>query len=286
MSLVSLTALINSLLPEPQAGLLAGILFGVKATIDTDLYNSLIASGTLHIIALSGMNISILVTLVSLVLLRFVRRPIANLATIFIIIGFIWLVGVSPSVIRAAIMGTISLLAISFGRQMWPLFIWILAVSCMILLNPPWIGDLSFQLSAMATLGIILFGSKKTPEDIASNEFVPISHLGYLSHLGNLKKTLWSLTEDDLRVTLAAQLFTIPIIMFQFGRISLISPLSNILIGWTIAPVMVLGLVMVIAALIWTPVATAIAWITWVPLTFVIIVIEWTAKLPFSSIAW
>jgi predicted membrane metal-binding protein len=68
------------------------------------------------------MNISILVTLVGIILLRFVRRPIANLATILSIIGFISLVGVSASVIRAAIMGALSLLSVSFGRQHWPFF--------------------------------------------------------------------------------------------------------------------------------------------------------------------
>ena len=120
MTLQTLTALIDGLIHEPQAGLLNGILFGVKATVSKELYDALIISGTLHIIALSGMNISMLVGFVNLFLLRFVRRPIANVATSFIIIGFIRLVGPSPSVIRAAIMAGITLLGVSsvvrFGR--------------------------------------------------------------------------------------------------------------------------------------------------------------------------
>jgi len=271
MSLDLITGLINNLLHEPQAGLLNGILFGVKATLDPQLKNSLINSGTLHIIALSGMNISILVSLVSLLLLRFVRRPIANMVTVAIIIGFIWFVGPSPSVIRAAIMGGISLLAISLGRQNWPFLAWILAVISMLVLNPLWIGDLSFQLSIMATLGIILFGSKK------SLELISPGHQG---------KIIWNLIKDDLRVTLAAQMFTVPIIFFQFHRISLVSPLSNILIGWLMAPIMVLGFAAVLGSLIWLPLGTVIGWIVWVPLTYVIWVIHWTAKLPFASISF
>jgi competence protein ComEC len=122
MTLDTLTALVNSLIHEPQAGLLNGFC-GVKATLSEDLQNALITTGTLHIIALSGMNISIIVGFVNLFLLRFVRRPIANVATVFIIIGFIGFVGVSPSVIRAAIMASITLLGMNFGRQRWPLFI-------------------------------------------------------------------------------------------------------------------------------------------------------------------
>src|SRR3989344_5235737 len=156
MSVETVTALVNSLIHEPQAGLLTGMLFGVKATMSKELYDALITTGTLHIIALSGMNISIIVGFVHLFLLRFVRRPIANVATSFIIIGFISFVGISPSVIRAAIMAGITLLGVTLGRQVWPLFIWILAVTIMLVLNPLWIADLSFQLSVLATLGIIL----------------------------------------------------------------------------------------------------------------------------------
>lgn len=286
MVLNSLTALINGLLPEPQAGLLNGMLFGVKTTLDVSVKNSLTNSGTIYILAHSGLTISVLVSMVNLVLLRFVRRPIANLASALVIIGFIWLVGPSPSVMRAGIMATISLLSVSFGRQNWPLLAWILAVICMLLLNPSWIGNLSFQVSTMATLGIIMFGKKKTPKVATPSESIPADYLSHLGNLGNVINVLWKLVEDSLRITFAAQVFTIPIIMFQFGRISLVSPLSNILIGWTIAPIMVIGFIMVTVGFVWMPLATAIAWVMWVPLTFVIMIIEWTAKLPFASISF
>jgi competence protein ComEC len=314
MTLLTLTGLINSLLPEPQAGLLNGILFGVKATLDVSLKNSLTNSGTLHIIALSGMNISILVSLVNLVLLRFVRRPIANMVTVASIIGFIWFVGPTPSVIRAAIMGVISLVAVSLGRQNWPILAWILAVASMLLLNPPWIGDLSFQLSVMATLGIILFGNERKAAEVGilaavhpSRRLEAISNTDESKMLNNttvFHPSLWeqlrmtvlakvrlpaaftSLIADDLRVTLAAQVFTVPIIFFQFHRIALVSPLSNILIGWLIAPIMVLGFATVFAGLLWLPLGTFLSWIVWVPLTYVIWVINWTAKLPFASISF
>lgn len=255
---------ISQTLPEPHAGLLAGIIFGIKASLPAELKNALITTGTLHIVALSGMNISILITVVNKTLLRFVRRPIANLISTGLIIGFIALVGASASVVRAAIMGVITLLSINFGRNRWPLFIWVLAITIMLLLNPLWVSDISFQLSALASLGILLFGntSQKQVHGI----------LGFF--------------EDDLRITLAAQVFTIPLILFQFQRISLISPIANILIGWLIQPIMIAGFVLVTVGLVWMPLAQVVAWFIWVPLAFVIQVILLTSRVPFASIGW
>src|SRR5688572_1955887 len=103
MTVSDVTAIISQLLPEPQAGLLAGILFGIKANFSTAVRDALVITGTLHIVALSGQNISILIGVVHFFLLRFCRRPIANIVSILIIIGFIWFVGPSASVIRAGI---------------------------------------------------------------------------------------------------------------------------------------------------------------------------------------
>lgn len=259
------TVVIESFLPEPHAGLLAGMLFGVKSSLSKELYEALITTGTLHIVALSGMNISILIAFANLLLLRFLRRPIANTVTVGSIIGFIWLVGPTPSVIRAAIMGCLSLLAINLGRQRWVFITWLISVCIMLVVQPSWIGDISFQLSVMATLGIILFGP---------------------SNQGYKVRTFKEIVYDDLRVTLAAQMFTIPIIFFAFGRISLVSPLSNVLIGWLIAPVMIGGFLMILAGLVMPALGQITAWIVWVPLQIIIQCIELTARIPFASIQW
>ena len=158
MTVETLTAIVNHVLPEPHAGLLNGILFGTKATLSKELYNALIRTGTLHIVALSGMNITIIALIMRSILLPFVSRRVASFLTILGIILFVWFVGASPSVVRAAIMGSISLLAIALGRQAWSLLSWVLALGIMLVIKPSWIGDISFQLSALATIGIILFG--------------------------------------------------------------------------------------------------------------------------------
>lgn len=270
MTVSDVATIINQVLPEPQSGLLAGMIFGTKSHIEGTLYDALVTTGTLHIVALSGANISILIACVNALFLFFLRRPIANILSCGIIIGFVWFVGPSPSVIRAAIMGLLALLAVSLGRQYGVLLSWMLAVSLMLVVNPAWLADLSFQLSVMATLGIILFGSE--PEK------------------GFRRRSFFESGKDaliaDLRVTLAAQVFTVPIILFAFGRISLVSPLTNLLIGWLIAPIMALGLLLVVLGFLWMPLAHPVAWVVWVPLTVLVKTIELTARIPFASIAF
>ena len=280
ISPATFTGIINRLLPEPHAGLLAGILFGTKATLSKDLMDALVATGTLHIVALSGMNITILESLIGSTLLPFIGRRWASAATIFLIIGFIVFVGPSPSVIRAGIMGSMALIATIFGKQKWSLFFFGLTVAVMLLVRPAWIGDLSFQLSALATLGIILFGSKITDRrSLIVDKKEPV-------FLRSMIYDLRSLIEDALRITLAAQVFTIPLIFFTFRRISLISPVTNVLIGWLIQPLTALGLVTAILGWVWLPLGQVASWAAWVFLQYLITVIELTAKIPFSSLGW
>lgn len=266
MTIADFTAIINQLLPEPHAGLLSGILFGTRATLSKQLSDALIKTGTLHIIALSGMNITILAGIIATTLGPFVSRRLASLLTIVLIILFILFVGPSPSVIRAGIMGGISLLAISFGRQYWSLYSLVLAAGVMLLLRPFWIGDLSFQLSVLATLGIILFATKGDTHP--------------------QKWTFWQPVESNLRLTLSAQVFTIPLIFAHFHRISLISPLANLLIGFTIAPLTIIGFMVAIGGMIWLPLGQVMAWAAWVFLEYIVRTISLLGRLPMASVGF
>jgi len=247
--------LINSLLPEPHAGLLSGILFGTKMTLSDQLKNALQITGTLHIIALSGTNITILTGIFFGTFVRILPRWISSIATVGVISAFVWFVGPTPSIVRAAIMGCITLLAPLTGRVAIGWITWGTAIGIMLFFHPSWIQEVSFQLSALASLGMILFGKK------GKNMF-----------------------EDELITTLSAQVFTIPLILFTFGRISLVSPLTNVLIGWTIPIITVLGLFVCVAALFWMSLAQVSAWFLWVFLEFLIRVVVWTSHIPFASI--
>ncbi len=289
LSVETFTNIINQLLPEPHAGLLNGILFGTKATLSKDFLDALTKTGTLHIVALSGMNITILGSIIDLTLLRFVSRRISSVLTIMIIIGFVGFVGASASVVRAAIMGCLALLATIFGRQTWSLLSFLLTVGIMLLIKPDWISDLSFQLSALATLGIILFGrtlqvANKNVDPSRQNP--PAGETGFMDSSQFLLGGFYSLIADDLRITLAAQVFTIPLILFTFHRLSLVSPLTNILIGFIIPPLTALGMVVALLGWIFLPLGQVVAWISWLMLQYLFWVIQWTAKIPLASVGF
>ena len=238
-TLVTFVDIINRVLPEPHAGLLSGILFGIKASISTDLYDALVVTGTLHIAALSGMNITILTKLFFSAFNFLLPRRISSILTMGVIVGFVFFVGPSASIIRAAIMGCIAI---------------------MLCVHFQWIGETSFQLSALASLGMILFGRFKQ-----DGSFI-------------------TLVKNELTTTLSAQVFTIPLILFTFGRISLMSPVTNILIGWTIPIITVLGLFVSLLGFIWLPIGQIIAWFTWIFLEWLIQAVIITSKIPLASI--
>lgn len=261
----TLTTVLGRMLPEPHAGFLAGILFGTRSTMTKDLIDAFVATGTIHIVALSGQNLSIFTGTLATWLASVVSRRLSSLLIIFVLVWFLWFVGPSPSLVRAVIMGSLTLLAVIFGRRNLSLLSLVLAVSTMLALNPPWIADLGFQLSVLATLGIILFGQKRT---------------------GGAGPGLVGMIRDDLRITLAAQLFTTPLIFFHFHRLSLIAPLTNVLIGWTMPFLMGLGWIAAVAGYIWQPLGFLPAWAAWVLLTYVIRVVEVSAGFPLAGIAW
>lgn len=274
-----LTSVINQVLPEPHAGLLAGLLFGSKASISRDFYESLVASGTLHIIALSGMNISIMEGLMGKLLLPIVGKVKATVLTLMMILWFVWFVGPTSSIVRAAMMGSMSLIAIVYGRQYWALLSWVITCGIMLIIHSSWARDISFQLSAGATLGIILFGTHKEIFP-ANGETNPSSILAAWG------KNFLRIARENIHLTLAAQVFTIPVTMLYFHRISLVSPLTNLAIGWAITPITWLGWMTVLTGWCVLYVGQRIGWIDWILLEYLIRTIYFFGHLPLVSFGW
>jgi len=168
-------------------------------------------------------------------------------------------------------MGTISIIGIFFGKQVFALWSWGCAVVFMLIVRPFWITDLSFQLSALASLGMIVFGVSVEKTSVCNTE---------RTHFLDF----WHLIRDDLHTTLAAQTLTIPLLFFVFGRISLIAPFTNILIGWSLPFVTVLGLAIAGVGYFFYPVGQVLSWIAWIFLEYIIQIILWTARFPMASI--
>lgn len=269
----AITHLFNSYLPEPHASLMNGILLGRPLFVTDTFYNQLKAVGLIHIVVLSGMNITLLSAIVLHTTVPIIGRKLAMVLTSGIIVGFILFVGPEAPVVRAGIMGVLSLTGLVFGRKTITLYSLFLAALIMALFNREWLTSISFHLSFSATLGIILFGSSVKENDNISNASIP-------------PKSLMKYIREELRISLSAQIFTAPIIFYYFRQISLIAPLANILIAWLIAPIMILGIIIIPLGFLNWHLGFIASWIVYPLLSMIVLVVEGLSQIPYASFTW
>ena len=242
---------INQLLPSPQAELLSGILLGQNKKLPGQLKLALRDTSTLHIVVASGQNLS-MVAGFFLSLAGLIKRRHAIILSLVAVVLYTLLTGVQVPILRAAIMFSLASLATLFGRQRDGLWVLIVTAALMLLVNPKWILDLSFQLSFLATFGVVIVAP------------ILLSYLKFMPIIG-----------QDLVVTLSAQLMVTPIIAQNFHQISLVSLAANVLVLWTIPFIMVGGVVMLLLGQL-------AAVVVGVLLTYFIYIVQFFAHLPFA----
>lgn len=265
----SIAAFIRSGLPEPQASLLLGIILGIKSGFPPDFYEALRVTGTLHVVVVSGFNISVITNTLAKALI-FIPLRVRIFVTLAFLTAFVLLVGATPPVVRAALMGSIALIGTVFGRQNDALRALLITVIVMLILQPSWAGELSFQLSFLATLGLILAFP-------LLDRLVP--GRGFL--------------RSDFLTTISAQILVWPLLAYYFGTVSVLSLLVNALILWTIPIITYIGLVtatigMVIngvSSLILIPARLFLDYFIWIVEAFSRVRIGYFAVSPFSWVA-
>jgi len=259
------TSLINMYLPEPHASLLNGIIFGIPIRTAKSFYTQLKTVGLLHIVVLSGMNISILANLVGIATQSFGKKISVCIAIVTIIL-FICFVGPQPPIIRAGCMGILSYIAILSGRQYVALFGLFLSSVFIAIFYPQWITSLSFQLSAGATLGIILFGQTKEQKCQTKT-----------------KQIIFGLYKE-MRSSFAAQILTAPLIFITFKQVSFISIVSNLFVSWTIIPLMIFGFLTSVLGTINFYLGIPIAYLCYGLLSYFIFIVDTLSKIPFAFV--
>lgn len=254
----------RSFIPRPQVGFLEALVFGAESDISQTWKNKLNLTGTRHIAAVSGMNI----TLVSVLILNFLLaigfwRRQAFYLTIVLIILYILMIGAPASAVRAGIMAGLFLTAQQAGRASVASRAVVFACVIMLSANPLLLRlDIGFQLSFLATMGLIYLQPffskllKKIPESFQ--------------------------LRSSLSATLSAQFFTLPVLIYNFGYISLISPLANILIVPVLAPLTILIFIFGFLAMI----LPAFGWILSFPvffaLNYILEIIDLFSRVPFA----
>jgi competence protein ComEC len=246
---------ITQLWPEPHASFMAGLLYGYRGGLG-DVQDDFNRTGVSHIVAISGFNITMIAVIFmsALTFLR-LRRQRAFWAVCGGILAFVLLVGASPSVVRAAVMGLLALTAQQIGRLSRPMYLLVPAAAFMVALNPfILLWDAGFQLSFAATFGLLSFAPLLEP---------------YLKKIGSQ--------------TIAAILFALPLLLYHFGRFSTVAPLVNILILWIIPWLMLLGVLSLLSFLISPALGLIVAWVAWLGLEYILRVVQWFSALPFAA---
>ena len=254
-----------------SAALAAGTTLGDASLFSNEELKNFRISGLSHIIVLSGFNITILI-FISMYLFSIlkIRLKFRILLSIIFIIFFIIFVGATPSIVRAAVMGGVSLFASFYGSRYIAKQALFLSVFFMILINPYIaIYDISFHLSFLATFAILyllpIFDNynffKKREEKILKikNTF-----------LKNLLKDLFEI----FKVTLAVQVFVTPYIIFTFGKVSLFGLIANILVIPIVPIIMLLTIFIILFSFVFSPLAHLFGYIAVLFSRYIFLIVE------------
>lgn len=253
---------IERLLPEPHASFMDGLILGVKKSIPEWLMDDFSITGTTHIIALSGFNITIIVQIFRN-LTKGLSRRLSFWLPISGVFLFVVLTGAQASVVRAAVMGSMLLLARRLGRQSTAYTAIVLTAAVMIYLNPLILRfDIGFQLSFAAVMGLIYISP------IFEKAFVRLPNI----------------INENLSLTLAAQVAAAPIIIYNFESFSVIAPLSNILILPLIPFTMLFGFLAATFGMVSGVLGNIFGWIAYGMLEYMIRSVGYLAEVPYASL--
>lgn len=257
---------------EEAGSIIEAMTIGRKVDLSSDTRTAYSHAGISHILALSGFHVGIIVLMMQMFLLKsflpFRWQWVSNLCIIAALWGYAFLTGLSPSLVRSAIMFTILLLCQFLNREPISINGCSLAFAIMLCLNPFYLHDIGFQLSFLAVGGISLLSKKIVVLCTSSSRTI---------------RFMWLIT--IIAISLISTLFTAPLVAHHFGQFSLISPISNLLLFPFVY--LLIGTSILWWLFLWCdPINNLLTdLLNWTASTMNNIV-EWLSSLPFSTISW
>ncbi|MCA9354780.1 MAG: ComEC family competence protein, partial [Candidatus Kaiserbacteria bacterium] len=258
-------AALQQVIPEPASGLGTGLLLGVKSALGDDIEEDFRRTGIIHIVVLSGYNVMLVVAFILFCLSFLLPLRWRLVAGVVAVAVFALVVGLSATVVRASVMAGLVLLAQFLGRRYHVLRALLFAGVVMLLLNPYLLlYDIGFQLSFMATLGLVLLLPHFESTVIEKGKSIGVREF-FLS-------------------TLATQIAVLPLLMYHIGEVSLIALVVNVLVLPMVPFAMLLTFATGVVALVSVTLASAFGYIAYLSLAYILLVAEWFANIPFATI--
>ncbi|MDD5127565.1 MAG: DNA internalization-related competence protein ComEC/Rec2 [Dehalococcoidales bacterium] len=267
---------LSRVLPEPQASLAQAIVLGTRETMPQSLKDNFARTGTTHLLAISGLNLTIIAgMLVGIGIRIFGKR---HYLYVWLALGVIWLyallTALNPPVVRGAIMASLFLIAEALGRQRNVLPALCLAAALMTIPSPHILGDASFQLSFLAMAGLVLIAPALQNWGRSAVKSI-IGEEGALDSFAVL-------TTDSLSISLAAIIAVWPVVAYYFGIFSPAGPLATLLALPVMPAIITAGALTALTGLL-MPLAQLLGWLTWLFLSYLLLVVNLLAELPFAA---
>ena len=267
---------LSSCLPEPQGSLACAILLGLRGNLPDSLLQSFYATGTTHLIAISGMNLTIVLGMIFAAAIWLFGRK--NGLYIWISLALIWLytilTGMPATMVRATIMGSVFLLAELLGRQRSGPAALALAGALMAAFDPAVLRDVSFQLSFLSMLGLVYI----TPYLTA---FAGPPRVGKSSKYVYYLKSFMGIS---FGATIAAVAATLPVTAMNFHAFSLVSAPATVFAMPSFPGIIITSMATSLAGIIWQPLGIVIGWIAWLLLSYFLLVVQIFSSIPVTYI--
>lgn len=270
-----ITQRIDELFPEDAAAFAKALLVGDRSGIDYEMNTAFKVSGISHIIAVSGLHVTILFTLLHTVFLK--RRVLSTLVGIPVLILFAAVAGFSPSVTRACIMQCLMLLATLLNREYDPPTALGVAALAMIVVNPMVVISISFQLSVGCMIGIFLF-SHRIHDWILDDK--RLGSAKGKSVIARLKR--WF--AGSISISLSASVITIPLVAVYFGTVSLVSLVTNLLVVWLVSYIFYGIIFCILLSLVFMQLSAVAAAVVTYLIYFVLSTAKLISKFPFAAV--
>ncbi|MDD5068559.1 MAG: ComEC/Rec2 family competence protein [Candidatus Pacebacteria bacterium] len=255
---------INAILSPPHSSLLSGLLVAGKGSLGKDLQDEFVRAGAIQVIVLSGYNVTLVSDAITKALSFLPRTSALSFGALGIIL-FVVLAGGTASIVRAGIMALVVILGKAFGRRYDVLRALCIAGALMIIVNPKILAfDPSFQLSFLATLGLILGAPLIAP------------HLLFLPIRFKIRETVTA--------TIATQIFVLPFLLYQIGNLSLVALFTNTLIMMFVPFTMFVGFLATLLSYISIALAFPLTLISYVSLWYELFVVHFFSSLPFAAV--
>lgn len=256
---------IKNAIPEPEASLSGGLLLGTKQSLGKETLDDFRTVGLIHIVVLSGYNITIVAESLMRFFSYFLRRRLASSLGILSIILFAVMTGAGATVVRASIMASLVLVARLTGRNFDALRALFMAGFVMLLHNPKiLLFDPSFQLSFMATLGLISLSP------------IISKYIHFLPEKFGFKELTAS--------TISTQIFVLPLLLYMMGQLSIVGLPVNLLVLIFVPYAMLLSFITGVLGFIFSPLSLPFGFLSYLLLAYIFKVVEIFASLPFASI--